>query len=122
VNPNNSIESGGPNDVPENIKGQLPNPTRWGGNDRYQTNIIINENSNLNTSTMYVATGQNYADALTGAVLAAKRNSSILLVHHRVPGSVADYITANKLLRLSIFGGEMAVSASVANDLAGLVK
>src|SRR5699024_592672 len=68
---NRTTVIGGAKAVSEKVRGQLPNATRWGGNDRYETNVIINEKSNLDTAHMYVATGQNYADALTGAVLAA---------------------------------------------------
>ncbi|MCF3943155.1 cell wall-binding repeat-containing protein [Oceanobacillus alkalisoli] len=104
------------------MKGQLPNSTRWSGKDRYETNIAINKQSNIDTKNIYVATGTNYADALTGAVLAAKNNSSILLVHQRVPDVVANFITSKKLSNLSIFGGKGAVSDKVAKDLEKLVK
>ncbi|MCG5104733.1 cell wall-binding repeat-containing protein [Oceanobacillus alkalisoli] len=117
-----TIVVGGQAVVSEKVKGQLPNSTRWSGKDRYETNIAINKQSNIDTKNIYVATGTNYADALTGAVLAAKNNSSILLVHQRVPDVVANFITSKKLSNLSIFGGKGAVSDKVAKDLEKLVK
>ena len=71
---------------------------------------------------LYIATGQNYADALTGAVLAAKNDSAVLLVHARVPEVVSTYLTDNDVKRLTIFGGESAVSKKVANDLEKLIQ
>ncbi|MBU3188417.1 cell wall-binding repeat-containing protein [Clostridium bowmanii] len=50
------------------------------GTDRYKTNqdAILTYEDILNSNTFYVATGDNYADALTCSVLAAKNNSPIL--------------------------------------------
>ncbi|MGV8983427.1 cell wall-binding repeat-containing protein [Clostridium sp.] len=50
------------------------------GTDRYRTNqdAILTYQDILNSNTFYVATGDNYADALTCSVLAAKNNSPIL--------------------------------------------
>lgn len=52
------------------------------GTDRYETNqSAIRKFSNiLNSNSFYVATGENYADALTGSVLAAKNNAPILFM------------------------------------------
>lgn len=60
-----------------------PFPFTYGniyGTDRYKTNqdAIIRFQDILNSNTFYVATGDNYADALTCSVLAAKNNSPIL--------------------------------------------
>ncbi|MBO1915127.1 cell wall-binding repeat-containing protein, partial [Microvirga sp. 3-52] len=68
------------------------------------------------------ATGQNYADALTGAVLAAKNDSAVLLVHARIPDVVTTYISDNDVKRLTIFGGESAVSKNVSDELTKLIQ
>ncbi|NFP92631.1 cell wall-binding repeat-containing protein [Clostridium sporogenes] len=68
--------------ISNSVYNSLKNPKRLYGADRYKTNIaIINEFKNeLSLDKLYVATGRNYPDALTGSVLAGKTNSPILLV------------------------------------------
>ncbi|MBO1914086.1 cell wall-binding repeat-containing protein, partial [Microvirga sp. 3-52] len=112
---------GGKTVVSEKVVNQLPNPTTLAGDDRYKTNSAIAEHFGVTSKHLYIATGQNYADALTGAVLAAKNDSAVLLVHTRVPEVVTEYITENGTKRLTIFGGESAVSKKVANDLEKII-
>ncbi|MBO1911002.1 cell wall-binding repeat-containing protein, partial [Microvirga sp. 3-52] len=76
---------------------------------------------NVDNKHLYVATGTAYADALTGAVLAANTNSAVLLVHAIVPEYTSSYITKNEVHRLTIFGGESAVSAKVYKELEKLI-
>ncbi|MCM3742065.1 cell wall-binding repeat-containing protein [Oceanobacillus luteolus] len=117
-----TIVVGGKSVVAENVERALPQPTRLGGNDRYETNIEIAAHFGLDTKHIYVATGQNYADALSGGVLAAKENSAILLVHHRIPSAVSDYMKKENFESLSIFGGTGAVDSSVEEDLRKLLR
>ncbi|MUV37309.1 Bacillopeptidase [Lentibacillus sp. JNUCC-1] len=105
---------GGTTVINDDITKQLPKVTRLAGDDRYDTNIKVLDHFEAASKHMYVATGKNYADALTGAVLAAKNNSQILLVHDKVPDLTADYISSKGLRHLSIFGGKVAVSDEVA--------
>ena len=53
---------------------------RLAGADRYLTNITVLNTLNYNTNTVYVATGKDFPDALSGAILAAKGNNPIMLV------------------------------------------
>ncbi|MBN6204942.1 cell wall-binding repeat-containing protein, partial [Ralstonia pickettii] len=112
-----TIVVGGKSVVSEKIKAQLPKPVRLSGSDRYKTNIAIAEHFGVESKHLYVATGQNYADALTGAVLAAKDDSTILLVHHKVPAAVESFLKKQHPHSLSIFGGEGAVSKVIENEL-----
>ena len=77
---------------------------RLGGIDRYETNTLIAAHYGVDNDHLYVATGKDYADALTGAVLAANTNSGVLLVHTIVPEFVSGYITEQEIQRLTIFG------------------
>ncbi|QGS69562.1 hypothetical protein CV093_18625 [Oceanobacillus sp. 143] len=116
-----TIVVGGPLAVNESIMNQLPNPIRISGQSRYDTNIEIAKYFGINNKHMYVATGKNYADALTGAVLAAKNNSAILLVHKVIPDITSTYIKNQALERLTIFGGNVAIKAEQANQLKQLL-
>jgi N-acetylmuramoyl-L-alanine amidase len=61
----------------------LNNYKRLGGADRYQTNTaVINEFfDKVNFDNVYLATGENFADAIGGAAAAAKTDSPIVLTN-----------------------------------------
>src|SRR5699024_2386049 len=113
---------GGTEVVSDQIADGLPNVNRLSGHDRYDTNIDVLEHFDASDKHMYVTTGTNYADALTGAVLAAKQDSGILLVHQRVPDVTEDYIANHDLQHLTIFGGNVAIDRSVQETLNDLLK
>jgi len=58
----------------------LPQPVRYGGRDRYETATAVLKANPPTGAFLYVATGENYPDALTGGVLAAVQGTDILLV------------------------------------------
>ncbi len=62
---------------------KLPQPVtvtaRYAGYDQYETNSIVLNQLPFDSSHVYVATGENFPDALAGAALAAKTNSPIFL-------------------------------------------
>ncbi|KLU66893.1 N-acetylmuramoyl-L-alanine amidase LytC precursor [Desulfosporosinus acididurans] len=62
---------------------KLPQPVtvtaRYAGYDQYETNSIVLNQLPFDSSKVYVATGENFPDALAGAALAAKTNSPIFL-------------------------------------------
>lgn len=117
-----SVVIGGPSVLSEHVVKKLPRPIRLSGSDRYETNVEIANHYKLETKQMFVATGRNYADALTGAVLAAKKGTGILLVHDKVPKSVANYITNQQLEQLTLLGGPVAIKKTVESDLYQLIK
>ena len=113
---------GGTSVISEEVARTLPGAYRLAGQDRYETNIAIAEFIGLKQNHYYIATGKNYADALTGAVLAAKNNSTVLLVNNKVPESLSTFIVEKGVKRLTIFGGEAAVSREVETTLAELLQ
>ena len=117
-----SVVVGGTTVVTDKVAKQLPKATRLAGKDRYETNVKVANHFGVESKHVYVATGKTYADALTGAVLAAKNDSAVLLVHDRVPEVVKTYIAEQDVERLTIFGGESAVSTKVSTDLSKLVE
>ncbi|MBM7618235.1 subtilisin family serine protease/outer membrane protein assembly factor BamB/putative cell wall-binding protein [Bacillus tianshenii] len=117
-----SIVVGGYAMIPEEIADQLPSASRLRGRDRYETNIEVAKAFGVSSKHMYVATGKGFADALTGAVLASKNNSSILLVGDDVPGVVSSYMTEQGVKQVTIFGGQSAVSAAIAASLEKIIE
>ena len=74
-----TIVVGGENAVNKTVYNQLPGKSRLAGANRYATAAeIIKHEFKGDITSAYVATGQNFADALTGSVLAAKNNISAI--------------------------------------------
>ena len=117
-----TIIVGGENVISEDVASELPGAERIRGKDRYETNIALLEAFNVNPENVYVASGKDYADALTSGVLAAKEGAALTLVHDRIPASLAPYLEENEPGKISIFGGEAAVSSSIYEQLQGYVK
>lgn len=116
-----TIAVGGDEVLTDQLLSELPNTTRLSGDDRFGTNIAVNDYFGVDSEHMYVATGMEFADTLTGATLAAKDNSAILLVHKRVPDVVKHYIQDKEVKRLSVYGGDVAVSKEVYDTLRKLL-
>ncbi|WP_335871132.1 cell wall-binding repeat-containing protein [Bacillus sp. 2205SS5-2] len=97
----------------EAIKG-LPNVTRIGGANRFDTTAQIIQTLNMNSTKAFVANGRGFADALTGSVLAAKQNAPLLLVEqNKVPTEILRLMHDQKMTDLVIFGGTNAVNSTV---------
>lgn len=80
LNISTTIALGGESAVSPQAYKALPGATRIAGENRYETTTKIIEELNLSTETLYIARGNDYPDALTGSVLAAKSGSAVLLV------------------------------------------
>ncbi|MFL0194345.1 cell wall-binding repeat-containing protein [Clostridium sp. WILCCON 0269] len=89
---------GGTGALDGSIESEVPNPTRLAGKDRYETNLaVLNQfRSNLKFNKVYIATGNDFSDALVGSVLAAKTQSPVILVDTDLTDSLAKYIVENK--------------------------
>lgn len=71
---------GGSGVVSEDVASKLPNAERIGGLDRYETNLKVLENFEFYYGATMFASGQGFADALSGSALAALSNSPIILM------------------------------------------
>jgi putative cell wall-binding protein len=92
------------------------------GKDKYQINLNIIDKfkSNLNLSTIYLTTGENFADALSGSILAGKNSNPLVLVGNN-PSTEKDYFTNNftSILNINVLGGVGAVTDEIVNQLIG---
>ncbi|GGK23234.1 hypothetical protein GCM10010965_15040 [Caldalkalibacillus thermarum] len=84
---------------------------RISGQNRFETNAeIVKGDIRKEIPSAYVATGANFADALTGSVLAAKENKPILLVRQdRVPEAIMDVVISKNITEFTALGGKNAV-------------
>jgi putative cell wall-binding protein len=98
----------------------LPTPTRESGADRYETAAQVSaSNFQPGVSVAYIATGENFPDALAGTAAAGKDGGPILLVHQNsIPSSTGTELDRLNPGKIVILGGEGAVSANVESALA----
>ncbi|WP_447924809.1 cell wall-binding repeat-containing protein [Georgenia muralis] len=92
---------------------------RLSGDDRYATSVAASGWSNSWSSTVFVATGQDYADALAGGPAATVSDGPVLLVQPGgIPGSVAVELERLTPKKIYVLGGTGAVSDAVVRELA----
>ncbi len=120
--PEMAIFVGGANTVSETIKavvGKITGKptTRVSGANRYDTAAAVARHSvtveGFGATAAYLATGLNYADALTGGMLAGVRTQPLLLMQKDAcPGGTAYFLREHRatLTQLWVFGSAAAIS------------
>ncbi|WP_419819307.1 cell wall-binding repeat-containing protein [Glaciibacter flavus] len=95
-----------------------PGTFRLSGNDRYGTAAAISSRFNPGVPVLYIATGENYPDALAASALAGRQSSPLLLVQPgAIPAVIWDEILRLQPHKIVIAGGLAAISAAVATQL-----
>jgi putative cell wall-binding protein/peptidoglycan/xylan/chitin deacetylase (PgdA/CDA1 family) len=113
-----SIILGGVNAIGESVASNLKNVTRISGKDRYETNLKITNFFNKELENAYISTGINFADALTGSILAARNNGALLLSNQQsLPLSSQVYLKTKNTSHITVLGGDTAVPYQVENDI-----
>lgn len=98
--------------------GTAPRVERVAGADRIQTAVELSAGYDT-ADTVVIARADEYADALTGAPLAARLDAPLLLTGSTdLPAAVAARITALGATEAYVLGGPQAVSEGVASQLA----
>ncbi|ADY56633.1 N-acetylmuramoyl-L-alanine amidase family 2 [Syntrophobotulus glycolicus DSM 8271] len=119
---------GGEGAISSQIESAVPGAVRLEGVDRYETNINVMKNfeTDFDFSHVYAAVGggpkgNEFADALTGAVLAANTSSPLILVSKEVPQYTKSYLKTKmtSAARITGLGGEGVVSLNVLKIIAG---
>lgn len=96
---------------------------RISGIDRYETSKVIAEQLRLGQNEIYVSKGSNFPDALSGAVLSAKNNASILLLNNENPTkNTASMKLIDQYEAVTILGGEGAIRSSLETSIINLLK
>ena len=97
---------------------------RVSGRNRYETATLVADNLKLSLGidkfdTVIVASGETYADALSGSYLAKVKEAPILLTNRYNEGIVKEYIKANLKPggKIYLLGGTGAVSQNLENSL-----
>ncbi|PPI43728.1 cell wall-binding repeat-containing protein [Rathayibacter tritici] len=103
--------------VSDGIKNSLSGPTitRIGGVDRYDTSEQLNRAAFSSAKTVFLATGENFPDALAGATAAGYSNSPLFAVPPTcVPRAVLADIAKSGAKRVVLLGGPTTLSEEVA--------
>ncbi|KLU60435.1 N-acetylmuramoyl-L-alanine amidase LytC precursor [Peptococcaceae bacterium CEB3] len=110
----------GNNELSQSLISRLANAQVISGGDRYErnANLIKYFANSLQFNSIYVATGQDYPDALTAAALAAQTQAPVVLVAgDKVPVSVQGMLNSEVINQINIVGGEAAVSSGMGGVL-----
>lgn len=110
---------GGKGVINESCESVLPNVERISGDNRFETNIKIMEafSDSINFENVYIAlgdgpTGKEFADALSGAAIAAKNSAPVILTNSIMPSNVERFIKEkiSPSTRVMLLGGKSVVS------------
>ncbi|WP_109473346.1 S8 family serine peptidase [Ornithinimicrobium cavernae] len=102
----------------EEALGAYGDVERRQGKNRYETAAAISADFPDGLQNVFVATGEAFPDALTGAVLAGHLQSPVLLVKtDRIPASVLTELTRLGAANIQILGGRAAVGQDVEDEL-----
>lgn len=93
--------------------------TRVAGEDRFEVARNVADHFSIDSDVVYVASGDTFADALTGSARAGATGAAVLLTRaDRLPQDTRTALTALNPEQIRILGGPASVSAGVAADLA----
>ncbi len=112
---------GGKKAIEDSVMNKLKNPTRIEGSNRFETNIAVLKkfSGDFNMQDVYIATGLDFPDALSGSALAAMTQSPIILASKEPTKSAKEYIDMNldKIRNVYILGGEKVLPDNVVKGI-----
>ncbi|PPL20204.1 hypothetical protein GY24_02495 [Microterricola pindariensis] len=123
VNPQAIVVVGGPAAVSDAVVAALKTiapVTRIAGSDRYDTSRMVAQHAFGAATSVYIATGLNYPDALSASAAAGKSKIPVLLVNGANNGADSDtvnYLTSRNVTTVKIVGGPAAVAPGVESGL-----
>lgn len=92
--------------------------TRISGKDRYETSLKVAEKFFPDSDRVFVATGRNYPDALSGGGVAGRLDAPMLLApKNSLPAHSREYLKKVKPEEAVVLGGTGAVSGKVVTEL-----
>lgn len=122
----NIIIIGGENIVSTNVVKEIEsildkvNIERIGGNDRYETSLLIAKkiDSQFNVEKVYVGYGNSEADLISIASKSGEEKSPIILTEKEyVPNDIYEWLTKEKLSNAYFIGGEAVISNKVISSI-----
>ena len=117
---NKTYIAGGLNTISKSTEAKLPNVVeRMAGNTRYETSVAIAKSKFGASKEAYIASGEEFADALVISPISGKFNRPTLLVSRNKNSNspVKTYIRNAGFTSITAIGGERFVPYSVLEDL-----
>lgn len=114
---------GGESEISKTVQNRLPMSERIDGANAYDRNVALLKSfeDTLDRDTIYVATGENFPDALSAAALARKNKNGLLLVQdNTIPPSVQNYLATRLIGHMEIFGGAGVILPATEYNLTSL--
>ncbi len=126
LKPGRVVVLGGPGAVSEQVFNSLETYTggtvsRLSGPNRYATAAAVsNATFAADAPVVYIASGENFPDALSGGAVAARDGAPVLLVRQGgVPAATATELARLNPGRIVVLGGPAAISEATRVELAG---
>ena len=117
---NKTYIAGGLNTISKSTEVKLPGVLeRMAGNTRYETSVAIAKSKFGASKEAYIASGEEFADALVISPVSGKFNRPTLLVSTKAAnnGPVRSYVKDSKISKLTAIGGQRYVPSSVIDNL-----
>lgn len=100
----------------------VENVTRIAGKDRIATSIEISKAMFNESDNVVLASGYNFADALSAGQLAAALNAPLILSKDQLDSRTSDEIAKLKPKNIYIVGGETALSSNIEESVKSVVN
>ena len=100
----------------------VENVTRIAGKDRIATSIEISKEMFNESDNVVLASGFNFADALSAGQLAAALNAPLILSSDQLDSRTSDEIAKLKPKNMYIVGGENALSSNIEESVKSVVN
>ena len=91
------------------------NLDRLGGENRYETAALIN--NKMMSETLIIASGNDFADALSSTSLVKYYNAEIHLVNKELDTNTINSLNNNEFKKVIIVGGTKVISTDIENEL-----
>ena len=114
--------AGGTNTISKSTEAKLPGVLeRMAGKDRYETSVAIAKSKFKDSKEAFIASGEEFADALVISPVSGKYNRPTLLAsrNKKTNAVVKKYIEETYLTSITAIGGEKYLPNSIMLDLAG---
>lgn len=106
--------------IPQTIRDQFPSAVNIEGGDAYVRNTALLQyfGDTVNRDTIYVATGEDFPDALAASAFAQKdKNPLVLVKGNQIPAAAKSYLSANVISQIKVFGGSGVISRDTEQEL-----
>jgi putative cell wall-binding protein/beta-lactamase class A len=112
---------GGEGIISNGLVSSFPNSERVAGKDRYETNIAVLKRftEDFDFAKLYISTGGNFPDAISGSRLASLTNSPIMFTTRKPTDAIKQLFNDKKasVSNISVLGGDAVVRDYTINNL-----